>query len=314
MNLDATDKTPNFFCIKEELVTEKIKKTFRRFIYPVLTKFRQRNLERNYKLKSILGVDTILADQRGNDYEAHRRRVNEYKNIKDSVVLIIGIGTGRDLESWLKYHPKKIIAVDYFNYKKAWEMRVDYYHNKYNTKIEFIQADILDMNMIESNSIDIIGSDAVFEHINKFDDALIELHRVLEKDGVLYATYGPLWCSWGGDHISGRNNIADGYNHIRLSKSDYEEYLASFGSFNHQEDDGRTWINNNLFSYLKPFEYLKKLEDSGFYKVYNSVILEKRAIEFKSKYSAEFKEMEDEFGSENLIITGMTIVYGKYKA
>ena len=165
--------------------------------------------------------------------------------------------------------------------------------------------------MIKDSSIDIVGSDAVFEHINKFDAAIKELYRVLKKDGILYSTFGPLWYSWGGDHISGRNNLADGYNHIKLSKEDYDSYLESFGEFNHAEDDGRTWIKNNLFSYLKPKEYIEKLENVKFHKKYISVILEQRAISFKKEFPEKFQELKDKFGLENLIITGMTIIYVK---
>ncbi len=308
MSLDKEDKTPKDFCIKEETVKEKIKKPFRKYIYPILSKYREINLEKRYKLKNKLGIDRIFADQRGNDYETHRNRINKYKNIKGSTVLIIGIGTGRDLESWLKYNPKKIIAIDYFNYQKAWNMRIEYFKNQYDTKIEFIQTDILNMGMIKNNSIDIIGSDAVFEHINKFDEAMVELYRVLNKNGILYANFGPLWYSWGGDHISGRNNLANGYNHIKLSKDDYNKYLDGFGEYDHAEDDGRTWIRNNLFSYLKPMEYIKKIKDVGFDKIYYSVILEQRAISFEKEYKDEFKKLKEKFGLENLIITGMTII------
>ncbi|MFK7779644.1 MAG: class I SAM-dependent methyltransferase, partial [Candidatus Gracilibacteria bacterium] len=233
MSLPIEDKTPENFFIKEENIKEKLKKPLRRFIYPLLAIYKEANLEQEYKLREKLGLDMILANQRGNDYEAHRLRINKYKKLKDSTVLIIGIGTGRDLESWLKYKPKKIISIDYFNYQKAWDMRKKQYKDKYSTKLEFFQADILNMDMIKDNSIDIVGSDAVFEHINKFDTAIKELYRVLKKDGILYSTFGPLWYSWGGDHISGRNNLIDGYNHIKLSKDDYEKYLDSFGEFNH---------------------------------------------------------------------------------
>jgi len=311
MNTDTTDKTPKDFHIKNENLKERLKKPFRKFLYPFLAKYRAEDLEKQYQLKEILGIDAIFADQRGNDYEAHRARSNKYKNIKDSVVLIIGIGTGRDLESWLKYEPKKIIAIDYFNYKRAWDMRTEQYKNKYSTEVEFIQTDILNMQMIKDRSVDIIGSDAVFEHINKFDDAITELYRVLKKDGVLYATFGPLYYSWGGDHISGKDRLIDGYNHIKLPKVEYEAYLDGFGNFEHSEEDGRTWITSNLFSYLKPKEYIEKIENVGFSKKYASVILEQRAIEFKKEFYKEFTLLEEEYGLENLIITGMTIIYAK---
>jgi len=311
MNLNIEDKTPEDFHIQDSSILNKLKEPIRKFLYPTLAKIKGLGLEKSLHLKEKLNCDMVFSDQRGNDYEAHRARVNKYKDLQNSVILLIGIGTGRDLESWLKYNPKKIIAIDYFNYKRAWDMRTDYYSDKYDTELEFIQTDILNMNMINDNSIDIIGSDAVFEHINKFDEAMMELNRVLTKGGLLYATFGPLWHSWGGDHISGTSNLYDGYNHIKLSKEDYDIYLDSFGDFSHKEDDGRTWIKNNLFSYLKPKEYIESIENIGLTKRYSSVIHEPRAILYMNQFPNEFNELKEQFELENLLITGMTIIYDK---
>ncbi|MDB4056856.1 class I SAM-dependent methyltransferase [Candidatus Thioglobus sp.] len=311
MSLPIDDKTPKYFTIHSDNILEKIKRPIRKLLYPVLTKITELNFKKSAEIKDKIGCDKVYIDQRGNDYEAHRARVNQYKKIKDCVVLIIGAGTGKDLESWLKYHPKKIIALDQFNYKRAWEIRAKSLSQYSDSEIEFIQADILDLSMIADSSIDIIGSDAVFAHINKFDEALSELYRVLKKDGKLYATYGPLWYCWAGDHVSGKDNIENGYNHITLTNYEYEIYIDSFGNYSHNEEDGRTWVKNKLFSYLKPVEYLSNLNDAGFNKVYSSVIIESRAIDYSNSYPNEFKALEDKHGYENLIVTGMTIIHDK---
>jgi len=309
--LDKEDKTPKGFYIQQSNFKEEFKKIVRNIIYPIWNNTKQNSLEKKYSLKEKLDFDMVYETDRGTDYEAQRKRINKYKNIKDATVLIIGIGTGRDLESWLKYNPKKIISIDYFNYEQAWSMRKRQYRNQYDTILEFYQADILDMSMIKDESIDIIGSDAVFEHINKFDDAMKELYRILKTDGILYANFGPLWYCWGGDHISGRDDLKNGYNHIKLDQDKYHTYLDGFGEFNHNEEDGRTWINNNLFSYLKPKEYIDKLEMAGFYKKFTSALLEPRAIEFSKKYKEEFSKLEKTIDKENMLIKGMTIIYGK---
>ncbi len=311
MDLPEGDYTPTDFVILKTGLKEKLKKPIRKVLYPIITRISEPFIERKYKIKGIGGYNRIFLGHRGNDYEANRMRVNYFRKIKDSTVLIIGVGTGRDLDSWLKYKPKKIIAIDYFNYRNAWNERTKYFSKKYRTDLEFIQSDILDMGMIEDNCIDIIGSDAVFEHINQFDKAMPELYRILKNRGLLYATYGPLWYCWGGDHISGKNELVDGYNHINLSEDDYRKYLNGFKEFKHAEEDGRTWIENNLFSYLRPKEYLESLNKNGFNKVYTSAILEKRAIEYKKAFTKEFDILEEKFGFENLSVTGMSIIYRK---
>jgi ubiquinone/menaquinone biosynthesis C-methylase UbiE len=190
-------------------------------------------------------------------------------------------------------------------------MRVKQYCNEYKTKIEFLQADILNLNTLATSSIDIIGSDAVFEHINKFSEAMIELARVLRYDGLLYANFGPLWYCWGGDHISGRDDSKNAYNHIRLNKVQYNKYLDSFGDFSHSEHDGRTWIQNNLFSYLKPKEYLDILTNQELYKLFVSCTIDERAVQYKKLYPKIYNELVEKFQEENLLISGMTIIYKK---
>lgn len=310
MALHTDDMTPDNFVITEDSLGEKVKKLIRRTVYPIYLKSRKKALEKNYAHVKDIGFDELFLGQRGNDYDAHRRRVNKIKSIEGSTVLILGIGTGRDLESWLRFNPKKIIAVDYFNYEKAWNKRKEQYKDKYDTKIEFVQSDIIEMKKIKDNSIDIIGSDAVFEHINKFHQAIDELKRVLKVGGILYSNFGPLWYSWGGDHISGSDEFVNGYNHISLEKDAYESYLDGFGEFTHSENDGRTWIRNNLFSYLKPNEYLDII-GSKLNRKYVSCIIDENAVKFKLNHNEKFENLAKRHREENLIVSGITIIYEK---
>ena len=311
MTLDKNDKTPKDFKILNDNIIEKLKKILRRYSYPIFLGARKYFINRKFGYLKKIGITEIFIGYRGTDYQALRKKTARFKKIKNSTILIIGIGTGRDLESWLEYEPKKIIAVDYFNYSRAWEMRKEQFKKKYKTEIKFLQADVTDLRPIKDNSIDVIGSDAVFEHINKFSEAVRELTRVLNANGILYANFGPLWYSWGGDHISGTDDFKNAYNHIRLNEKDYKAYLDSFGEFSHNEHDGRTWIKNNLFSYLKPKEYLAILEENKLVRKYTSCVIDIRSLEYRAKYPEIFFNLAKNFGEDTLLITGMTIIYAK---
>jgi ubiquinone/menaquinone biosynthesis C-methylase UbiE len=182
---------------------------------------------------------------------------------------------------------------------------------KYKTEIEFTQLDINNLYSIKDESIDIIGSDAVFEHLRHFKQSLQEVYRIMKQDSILYATYGPLWYSWGGDHISGVKGLKNGYQHLLLDKRDYEESLDDLGKFLHSENDGRTWIKNDLFSYLKPKEYLVQLEEVGFRLNYSSAIIDPRAIEFKKRFPHKYKILRKDCNFSDLAISGMTILCTK---
>jgi hypothetical protein len=83
------------------------------------------------------------------------------------------------------------------------------------------------------------------------------------------------------------------------------------GEFSHSEADGRTWIKNNMFSYLTPKQYLAALADAGFERVHLGVVLEPRAEEclrrnpeLKARLTAELSEFD-------LLAKGMSVAYRK---
>lgn len=308
---ENSDNTPTNFMIPYSRKLECIKKIFRKLFYPCyvyLNNFRMKIIYKNLSISP----DIILMGQRGNDYERLRYLVNKNINLKGKTILIIGCGTGRDVISWLPYKPEKIIAIDYFNYQNAWNKISDYIVNSFgDTEIEFRQLDIAELEASDINNVDIIASDAVFEHLRDFKENIEQLVSVLKKNGVLYATFGPLWYTWGGDHVSGFDSIESGFNHLNLGESAYDEYLKSFGEHVHSEHDGRTWVYNKLFSYLKPRDYIDILNNAGMERLHVRSIIEKRAIKLLSSDADLKKKMLSIANYNDLITTGMTIIYRK---
>ena len=282
----------------------------RRYIYPILNFFNHHLVLNKYPVLKKFNPSLVLPNQRGNDYDRHRRRLNNLIKIKGKTILIIGVGSGKDLNSWLEYEPKKIIAMDIINYSMAWQTLKKYYSKIYQTELEFFMGNIEEMKDIESSSIDIVTSDAVFEHVNNFEKCLKEIKRVLKSGGHLYSTFGPLWYSIGGDHISGNDHYSNGFNHLKLNKKEYYKYLDSFGPFSHDEDDGRTWIYNNLFSYLKPIDYLNELNKHRFKKKFLQLILDER-INYYEDNVEDYNKIKKKYGEENIIISGLSIIYYK---
>ena len=308
--MNSKDLTPKDFRINEANLKEKIKKSLRHLLYPLYTYLLNIYAKKIMFKGKLNFFDKIYLNQRGNSYSFHRRRINKFIPIKGKTILILGVGTGNDLISYIKYKPKKIICVDFYNYSKAWAQWAKLL-NKFKIEIEFHQGKIENMDFIKSNSIDVVSSDAVFEHLKNFNLCLEEIYRVIKKDGYLYSTFGPLYNTFGGDHISGNDSLKNGYNHLLLSEESYKLYLNSFGEFNHDENDGRTWIYNNQFSKLKPNEYLDFLKDINFKKEYVSGIIEKKALVFYKKFNEKFLKLLVRNSFEDLIITGMTIIYRK---
>lgn len=257
-------------------------------------------------------VDSWLWGQKGNDYASKRRLVNRYIKLKNAKILIVGCGTGRDIVSWLPFKPKLIVGIDYFNYYSAWIQFASIFKKRLTkTRVDFEQGDLLQKLRFDDGKFDVIGSDAVFEHIRDLKIATKEMVRLLKPGGVIYASFGPLWHSWHGDHFSGWDDINLGFNHLTLNEEDYLAYLKSKPFSNFIEEDGRTWIDHQLFSYLRPREYIKILEEAGLTRLYISILIEPNGVRCLED-NPELKQFLLKDNSEfDLLAHGMTIIYKK---
>lgn len=303
---------PEIVWSKVGLVEKYIKSPLRRFFYTPIGLIYGLYLNRKYGGEAGFTVDRWLYGQRGNDYASHRRLVNKHKALKSSRIFIAGCGTGRDIGSWMKYQPSEVIGLDYFNYESAWRAAKAHYGRDYpGVRLGFVQGDLRDLSAFDSDSFDIIGSDAVFEHLTQPAEVCREWFRILKPGGILYATFGPLWFGWHGDHFSGWDNIQSGYNHISLSPEDYKAYLDQRPYETHSEDDGRTWIKNGMFSYLKPAGYLKVIADAGFERRHVGLLLEPKAVASLASQPALRAKLLKEHSIVDLLTYGMTVVFQK---
>ena len=178
------------------------------------------------------------------------------------------------------------------------------------TELRFEQADLSRMQGFADGSFDLVGSDAVFEHVRNLSSVLDEFHRVLRPGGLLYATFGPLWFGWGGDHVSGYDGVTSGYSHLLLDSASYHRYLDGMGEHSHSEHDGRTWIQHDLFSRLGARQYLRYLEEAGFRRLFVSAIIDPRALACMQHPQFDAAQLE-RFDRLDLLISGMTIIYAR---
>ena len=114
----------------------------------------------------------------------------------------------------------------------------------------------------------------------------------------------------GGDHLG--KSIDSGYNHLLLSETDYLSYLSGLGEYTHDESDGRTWIYNSLFSYLRPYDYLDLFKRFGFTIRYSSVTIEPRSFSFRSRNNVIFSSLLSNHSFLDLTCTGMTVILQKH--
>tara|TARA_B100001989_G_C24546733_1_gene471333 strand:- start:331 stop:1059 length:729 start_codon:yes stop_codon:yes gene_type:complete len=103
---------------------------------------------------------------------------NYAKNV-DFTLVDAGCGSGANLMDIILNYPKaKIIGID--NYKPDLENA----KKRFLDKIDFLYCDCLDMK-IESESVDIVLSNQVIEHIVRYEKYLSEIKRILKSNGLL---------------------------------------------------------------------------------------------------------------------------------
>lgn len=302
------DRTPEGYSLPSKDRKEYLKRPLRLLFYPLLNAVVSPFLAFKYSTGGT-NFDLWLWGQRGNDYERNRRRVDKFLRIKGSRVLVAGCGTGRDLESWVQMRPRQLIGVDLFRYDRAWGLQKNKLRSiSPDTNLEFLTSDLRSMPTLLDSSVDIVGSDAVFEHLRDLDGVLLEFRRVLRPGGILYATFGPLWHGWGGDHVSGYDGIEHGFNHLLLPTDEWMRYVDNSRPSSHSEDDGRTWIRHDMFSRLRVEDYLRKVSRHGFSILFSAAIIDPRAVKFLRSQRDDTKRLMQDHSVQDLVICGMSII------
>jgi len=105
------------------------------------------------------------------------------KKLKKINIIDLGCGQGTLLLNLFAQNlitsKDKIIGIDYF---ESLTKNI----NKLNKNIQTINTDVANLSIIQDNSVDIILSTQVIEHIDNEEKFIAEIYRVLKPSGVAY--------------------------------------------------------------------------------------------------------------------------------
>ena len=252
---------------------------------PLLSMLTRRHLGPEYRHRALRYVLPI----RGLPLEARRAWANHHRRIKGATVLVQGTGTGWDVVSWARYGPAQIQAMDLYPFDE-WPEVATHVGNRHGVEVIFSQSPLENVPLPDE-SVDLVVSDAVYEHCRDLTAVLKESRRVLRPDGIVYAGYGPLWYCAGGDHFSGRGGPSTVFNHVRLSAADYRAYFEAERQPEEDFQSGGRYVELDLFSKLTTREYLAAFDGAGF--EVESLILEiaDNALAYRRAYRREFDQM-----------------------
>jgi SAM-dependent methyltransferase len=144
-------------------------------------------------------------------------------DVKRVLVIGCGEGYGSDINIWIRHGVKEIHACDLVSYDH-WDQLARKYKEQAGVSISFFQADAVDLKR-DSETFDIVYSEAVFEHVQDLEVAIRETMRVLKKGGVSSHQIGPLYFTHGGDHCISAYGLDSGYDHLLLSRDEYRRKI-----------------------------------------------------------------------------------------
>ncbi len=117
-------------------------------------------------------------------------------NLRNKIILDAAVGAGESTYFWAKrIHEQggtsKIISIDN-DLPEVWIKKIKTKLEDYKKYVELKEADIFNLNFLESESIDIINCDDTIVFLNskplKLLRALKEFERVLKQNGILIIT------------------------------------------------------------------------------------------------------------------------------
>jgi SAM-dependent methyltransferase len=253
---------------------------------------------------------------RGLPLESRRRWGSKYlRHFRDAIVLVQGTGTGWDVISWARLRPRRIIATDMFPFEDSWGEIARYCYDHYRVRVDFRLSAIEGVPFLADSSVDLIASDAVYEHCRDLAGVMQESFRVLKPGGCIYASYGPLYFCAGGDHFSGRGGLENCFNHLRLDPEDYQQYVEAYQEEIEDFQGGARYIELKLFSYLTTRQYIDVYQKAHF--VVKELILElsQDALQFKKNYPDRFdllvNKYKDRCGQDDLLVKTHLIILQK---
>ena len=130
--------------------------------------------------------------------------------------MIVGAGDGAEVLDWYPLTPRSLLAGDVRDMTDAWRI-VERDAYRRGIRVSFRIMDGCRLPLWDE-SVDLVVSHTVLEHIIDVRAHLAEVRRVLRTGGYYFCVYGPTWPSYEGPHCD-----SQGYQHLRVP---FEEWQA----------------------------------------------------------------------------------------
>jgi SAM-dependent methyltransferase len=178
----------------------------------------------------------------------------------DKRVLVPGTNFNtREARDWFDRPIKTLHLLDIVDWGPSFAAGAENLQQLCKPSLQFHHG-TLDQLPLPDESIDLMESRAVLEHVGNLADSAAEMARVLVPGGLALHGFGPLYFTHGGDHCIAAKGLQHGYDHLLLDDEEYVRSLMdepTFERLGKEASDARYWAIQRIFSYLKPQEYLE---------------------------------------------------------
>jgi SAM-dependent methyltransferase len=140
------------------------------------------------------------------------------------------------------------------------EMSVHGYSKKLiSSSVEFLPGDITGRTPFPSDSMDVVFSSSVLEHVQDLEAAFTEMYRLVKPGGAVIHNYSPYFSHDGG-HALGTGDSP--WAHVRMEKKEYLRYLAELRP--HEFETAREWFTHALHDNMPQWKVQRIVVAAGF--------------------------------------------------
>jgi SAM-dependent methyltransferase len=234
--------------------------------------------------------------ERGNNAIMFFTHVIRRERVRNKRLVFVGCGNGEELLLGAHFGAAECVGIEFLSYEKSWALVRKEAEKKYpGSRLQFVTVDSIDPEEIAAAvphaAFDLALSAAVLEHVRDLRGFLRNVRALLGADGAFFSVWGPIWWTYGGDHIAPELGFDQGFVHLKLSDDEYDKWYRAHPRNKAAVEAGiPTWKDLDLYSFLRYREYDDILKEE-LHVTWRHWIWSEEAVEYDRQFPGEIDQL-----------------------